>query len=176
MSEKETGQIERIAEWNNKLDSNLIKPGIYYFTPSGKMIPHNCSLQEIERLQATIDKQSARIELLKEDMAEHEDTVKENQRLQAELAESRRGEEIIGGKYDDLLNEAAALALRVKKLEAALEMAANQIRRCDYTPARSTLLEALADSDKTADDTVYFGAVAAIRALAAAPEQGDSNV
>lgn len=43
------------------------------------------------------------------------------ERLQAELAEARRCAEISGDKFDDLLNEATTLALRVKALTDALE-------------------------------------------------------
>lgn len=43
--------------------------------------------------------------------------------------------------------ERDALAERVKVLRDAAKAAAEQIRKCDYTPARSTLLQALATGD-----------------------------
>ena len=49
-------------------------------------------------------------------------------------------------EFDDMAETVREIAKRdreIERLRAAMQEAANQIRRCDYTPARSTLLVAL---------------------------------
>ena len=49
-------------------------------------------------------------------------------------------------EFDEVAETVREIAKRdqeIERLRAAIQQAADQIRRCDYTPARSTLLVAL---------------------------------
>lgn len=96
----------------------------------------NAALAEVKAGRAKIAEQAAEIEDLKE-----------GDEILKCIAEEIDHIKYVGTYADgviELHQQLTAEQHKVKVLVDALELAAEQIRKCDYTPARSTLLVTLA--------------------------------